>query len=238
MERAPSGDRPGRDGQPLADARASASGLILHLHPTRVPAKALRFSYTWGLGGISPAGLMLAVTGVLLMFRYEPTSNSAYLSIQALETEVIFGSLVRALHHWSANLLVDHRLPAPAARLFHRRLQAGAVAQLVDRAWLLLFVLAFNFTGYLLPWDQLAYWAITVSTTLIAYIPLVGPDAQQRWSWPAPRWARARCSNFYALHVAVLPRPAVITGLSLLACPQGRRASPSPPRSGAAGSSE
>ena len=98
-----------REDQALARSgmRRRASNLILHLHPPRVPAAALRFSYTWGLGGISALlALVLGVTGVMLMFRYEPSIERAYSSIQMLETQVAFGSLFRGVHHWSANLLV------------------------------------------------------------------------------------------------------------------------------------
>ncbi|MFO7708722.1 MAG: TIGR04283 family arsenosugar biosynthesis glycosyltransferase [Desulfobacterales bacterium] len=81
--------------------RRVLDSLVLHLHPVRVPARALRFTYTWGLGGISALlCLLLGLTGVLLMFRYEPDIDRAYLSILSLETEVAFGSLLRGLHHW------------------------------------------------------------------------------------------------------------------------------------------
>ncbi|NIV29395.1 MAG: hypothetical protein GWN58_07770, partial [Anaerolineae bacterium] len=87
--------------------RRTASNLILHLHPPRVPAAALRFGYTWGLGGISALlALVLGITGVMLMFRYEPSIDGAYTSIQMLEAQVAFGSLFRSIHHWSANLVV------------------------------------------------------------------------------------------------------------------------------------
>ena len=87
--------------------RAVANNLILHLHPTKVPAPALRWTYTWGLGGLSATlALLLIITGVILTFRYDASVERAYTSIQYLETQVAFGSLVRALHHWSANLLV------------------------------------------------------------------------------------------------------------------------------------
>ena len=91
---------------PSRDAHVR-NNLILHLHPSRVPARALRFSYTWGLGGISVVlVVLLGLTGLLLMFRYDPRVEYAYISIQQLETQVMFGSFVRAVHHWSANFLV------------------------------------------------------------------------------------------------------------------------------------
>ena len=190
--------------------RAVANSLILHLHPTKVPAAALRFSYTWGLGGISAMlALILAVTGVLLMFRYEANVERAYTSIKQLETQVAFGSLVRATHHWSANLLVITTF-LHLLRVFF----TGGFKQKRSTNWLvgialLLLVMAFNWTGYLLPWDQLAYWAITVSTTMLSYIPLVGP-AISSFVLAGPEVGQGALSNFYALHAAVLPALAVV----------------------------
>jgi quinol-cytochrome oxidoreductase complex cytochrome b subunit len=185
--------------------RATANNLILHLHPARVPAAALRLSYTWGLGGISALlALMLAATGVLLMFRYEPNIDRAYTSIQLLETRVAFGSLVRAVHHWSANLLVITSFLHLIRVFLTGGFKRGRAVNWLVGVLLLLLVLAFNFTGYLLPWDQLAYWAITVSTSLIAYIPLVGA-ALSKLVLAGPQVGQGALSNFYALHVAVLP---------------------------------
>lgn len=185
--------------------RAVLDSLVLHLHPTRVPAAALRFTYTWGLGGISTIlAIMLGVTGVLLMFRYEPTVERAYISIQMLETEVVFGSLIRAIHHWSATLLV-------IAAFLHliRVFLTGGFKQGRSTNWLLgialmLLVLFFNFTGYLLPWDQLSYWAMTVSTTMLGYIPYVG-ETIRFWVLAGPEVGQGTLSNFYAVHVAMLP---------------------------------
>jgi quinol-cytochrome oxidoreductase complex cytochrome b subunit len=186
-------------------ARATANNAILHLHPAKVPAAALRFTYTWGLGGISALlAVMLTATGVLLMFRYEPSADSAYTSIQVLESQVAFGSLFRAVHHWSANLLFITTF-LHLVRVF----LTGGYKR--GRAWnwmvgvaLLVVVAAFNFTGYLLPWDQLAYWAITICTSLISYIPLVGPVIS-KVVLGGNEIGQGALSNFYALHVAVLP---------------------------------
>jgi quinol-cytochrome oxidoreductase complex cytochrome b subunit len=185
--------------------RDVANSLILHLHPPRVPAAALRFTYTWGLGGVSALlVLMLGVTGVLLMFRYEPTVDRAYISIQLLETQVAFGSLVRAVHHWSANLLVVTAFLHLVRVFLTGGFKRGRATNWAIGIAILLVVLLFNFTGYLLPWDQLAYWAITVSTSLIAYIPLVGPEIS-RLALAGPEVGQAALSNFYGLHVALLP---------------------------------
>ncbi len=190
---------------------ATANNLILHLHPHRVPAGALRFSYTWGLGGLSAVlALCLGLTGILLMFRYEPTIDRAYSSIQALEAQVAFGSLVRGIHHWSANLLVITAGLHLIRVFLTGGFKAGRALNWLVGTLLLVLVLVFNFTGYLLPWDQLAYWAITVSTSLIAYIPLVGQPLSHL-ILAAPEVGQGALSNFYALHVAVLPALAFAT---------------------------
>lgn len=185
--------------------RAVMDNIFLHLHPSRVPVAALPFHRTWGLGGTSALlTMVLIVTGVLLMFRYDASVERAYTSIQYLETQIAFGSLLRAIHHWAANLLIItvflHLL-----RVFltggHKLNRAGN--------WriglvLLLLVVAFNFTGYLLPWDQLAYWAITVATSLLGYVPLVGATLSN-FLLAGPEVGQAALRNFYAIHVAVLP---------------------------------
>ncbi|MBN1657391.1 MAG: cytochrome b N-terminal domain-containing protein [Anaerolineae bacterium] len=183
----------------------TATSLILHLHPPRVPAAALRFTYTWGLGGISALlACTLAATGVLLMFRYEPTIEHAYLSIRTLESQVPFGALFRALHHWSANLLVITTFLHLLRVFFTGSFKAGRAVNWLVGVALLILALVMNFTGYLLPWDQLAYWAITVSTGLIAYVPLVG-TAISRFLLAGSQVGQGALSNFYALHVAVVP---------------------------------
>jgi quinol-cytochrome oxidoreductase complex cytochrome b subunit len=185
--------------------QSTAGSLILHLHPSRVPAAALRFTYTWGLGGISALlACTLAATGVLLMFRYEPTVEHAYLSIRTLESQVPFGALFRALHHWSANLLVITTFLHLLRVFFTGSFKAGRAVNWMVGVALLILALVMNFTGYLLPWDQLAYWAITVSTSLVAYVPLVGTAISQ-FLLAGSQVGQGALSNFYALHVAVLP---------------------------------
>jgi len=179
--------------------------LILHLHPSRVPAQALRFSYTWGLGGLSVVlVLLLGLTGLLLMFRYDPRVEYAYVSIQQLETEVMFGSFVRAVHHWSANFLVIASFLHLVRVFLTGSFKQGRSVNWIIGLVLFVIVLAGNFTGYLLPWDQLSYWAITVSTSLMAYIPLLG-TAVRNFFLGGPQVGQAALSNFYALHVVFMP---------------------------------
>jgi len=185
--------------------RAVMNNIILHLHPTRVPAPALRFTYTWGLGGLSTLlTVILLATGILLMFRYDASVERAYASIQYLETQVTFGSLLRSIHHWAANLLLITVFLHMLRVFFTGSFKKGRAINWGVGIVLLLLVVSFNFTGYLLPWDQLAYWAITVATSLLSYLPLIG-NALTTFLLGGPEVGQAALRNFYAIHVAVLP---------------------------------
>ena len=198
-----------RDDLPLEDDRGRMkmvmNSLILHIHPSRVPKPALKFSYTFGLGGLLLLlAAVLAVTGVLLIFVYTPSPDAAYDSMLALQTEVYFGNLIRNLHHWSGNLMVVvgvlHLLRVFYTAGFTPPREFNWVMGVV----LLLLIIAANFTGYLLPWDQLAYWAVTVGTSLLAYIPILGKPLTNL-ILGGPEVGAATLTNFYGLHIAVIP---------------------------------
>ena len=179
--------------------------LALHFRPTTVPRGTLRFSLTWGLGGMAATlvGLQLA-SGLLLKFAYEPTPVAAYASIQALMTDLPFGGLVRNLHYWCAHLLVAvillHLLRVFFTGAFHPPRQFNWIVGL----GLIGIVLSANFTGYLLPYDQLAYWAVTVSTGMLEYVPLIGGNLQALIRGGREIGPQT-LQIFYALHTAVLP---------------------------------
>jgi len=185
--------------------RMVLDNLVLHLHPARVPESTLRLSYTWGLGGLSAMLVMvLALTGVFLEMNYTPSPSQAYLDILSLRTNVWFGMLLRNLHHWSANLLVVVTL-LHLLRVFY----TGGHRAPRETNWLvgvtmLLLVLAANFTGYLLPWDQLAYWAVTVGTSILAYIPVAGPFISSLLLG-GPEIGASTLLNFYSLHISFIP---------------------------------
>ena len=155
--------------------RRSVTDLILHLHPPQVSADTLRFTLSWGLGGMAAVLVgMLFATGPLLLLVYQSSTELAYESVLVLTKEVPFGGWVRNIHYWSANFLI-------AASLLHllRVVLTGGFGLGRHLNWvvglgLLFLVLAANFTGYLLPWDQLSYWAVTICTSMLAYIPLCG----------------------------------------------------------------
>jgi quinol-cytochrome oxidoreductase complex cytochrome b subunit len=179
--------------------------LLLHLRPVKVPARTIRFTHTFGLGGSSLVLIgMLAVTGILLMLAYQPATGIAYDSILTIENEVLFGPLVRGVHYWSANLLVVVLL-LHAGRAFltggyHGPRQFNWVVGVV----LLGIVLANAFTGYLLPWDQLSYWAVTISTGMLGYVPVLG-GALQRMARGGAEIGADTLILFYTVHTSIVP---------------------------------
>jgi len=179
--------------------------LVLHFRPIRVSEKTIRYTHTWGLGGMSMVlFLLLAATGLLLMFVYEPSPGYAHDSIVTLQQEVFFGKLIRNMHHWSANFLIVvlilHLLRVYLTGAYFGARQFNWVIGL----FLLLCALTSNFTGYLLPWDQLSYWATTIVTGMLSYIPFVGG-----WLQGVIRGGQEIGSQtlvtFYAAHTTVLP---------------------------------
>ncbi|MEW5828488.1 MAG: cytochrome bc complex cytochrome b subunit [Chloroflexota bacterium] len=185
--------------------RMVVDSLVLHLHPAKVPASTLRWSYTWGLGGLSAVLLvLLALTGIILLNNYTPSAPQAYLDILELRSNVWFGELVRNLHHWSANLLI-----VIAVLHLVRVFATGSYRPPRELNWLLgvamlVLILAANFTGYLLPWDQLAYWAITVGTSIISYVPLIG-EWLTRLALGGPEVGANTLLNFYSMHISFIP---------------------------------
>jgi len=192
--------------------RASAhwSSFVLHIYPVKVRREELRFRYSWYLGVASlTLFASLVVSGIYLMFFYVPSPTTAYGDIQVLQTQVGFGQFMRNVHRWSAHLMVI-AVVAHMARVFYR----GAYKPPREFNWvigvvLLLLTLLLSFTGYLLPWDQLAYWAITVGTSLAAFVPLIG-DEISRLLLGGPQVSSATLLRFYVLHVALLPTIAVL----------------------------
>jgi hypothetical protein len=168
-----------------------------------VPKYATRWFYC--LGGIT--GFLFVVqgiSGIMLAFYYNPTIEAAYSSILYIETQVSFGSAVRFIHHWSANGMILMCI-AHMMRVFIM----GAYKTPRELNWisgvlLLILTLAFGFTGYLLPWDQRAFWATTVGSEIAGSIPVIGELALVflRVGWNV---TGQTLSRFYALHILVLP---------------------------------
>jgi quinol-cytochrome oxidoreductase complex cytochrome b subunit len=181
------------------------NSLFLHLHPVKVKTHTLKITYTWGLGVISFfLFLILVGTGAWLMFFYVPSVERAYLDIQNLETGVTFGMLIRSMHRWAAHLMVL-TVFLHMCRVFY----TGGYKHPREFNWVIgvilwVVTLLLSFTGYLLPWDQLSYWAITVGTNIAGSAPLIGEQIRLLLLG-AKEVGQEALTRFYALHIAVLP---------------------------------
>jgi quinol-cytochrome oxidoreductase complex cytochrome b subunit len=190
-------------------ALAMMNNVLYHLHPVKIKRHGLKLTYTFCLGGLSFfLFVLLTITGIYLMFFYRPAADigaaTALNDMHAIRNVVFFGDLVRNMHRWGAHLMV-FTVALHMARVFY----TGAYKPPREFNWvvgviLLFLTLGLSFTGYLLPWDQLSIWAVTVGTSLAGYSPLipqqakflllggveVGPNTLLRW---------------YVLHVLALP---------------------------------
>lgn len=185
------------------DERYEVSEPLSKVLDKPVPKFALRWWYC--LGGITAFLFAIqATTGIMLAFYYKPTPEAAYASIQFIESEVRFGAAVRAIHHWAANGMIvictAHMLRVFIMGAYKKPRELNWISGVV----LLLITLVFGFTGYLLPWDQRAFWATTVGSEIAGSIPVIGDLALVflRVGWDVGALTLTR---FYGLHVIVLP---------------------------------
>ena len=186
-------------------SRRSFSDFLLHLHPRTVPEETLRLTLSWGLGGMAAMLVcLLFLTGTLLLLTYQPSTDSAYTSILTLTREVRFGLWIRNIHHWSANLLVVIAMLHLLRIVLTGAFGPGRRLNWIIGLFLLFLLLSANFTGYLLPWDQLAYWAVTICTSMLGYIPVGGLWLQELFRGGA-EIGPATLANFFVLHVAFIP---------------------------------
>ena len=166
-----------RDYRDTPRNRASAifGNVFLHLHPVKIRESAVKYRFTWGMGGISfLLFVILTVSGVLLMFYYHPSTDQAYWDVKDLEYQVPFGLFLRNLHRWAGHLMVITVI----LHMF-RVFMTGSYKSPRQFNWgigvvLLVFTFLLSFTGYLLPWDQLGFWAITVGTNMAGATPFIG----------------------------------------------------------------
>ncbi len=157
-------------------ALAVLSNIFLHLHPAKVRKHGLRLSYTWCMGGTAFfLFLVETITGILLMFYYRPTAEYAYNDIIALREHIPLG-ILRELHRWGG-----HAMVIVVMLHMYRVFLTGSYKTPREFNWgvgvvLLVLTLLLSFTGYLLPWDQLAMWAITVGTNMARATPFLGHE--------------------------------------------------------------
>jgi len=183
------------------DERIGLTGMITALLHMEIP----RSAHTYYLGGITMFFFIVkGATGILLSLYYQPTPEAAYDSILFIMNELNFGWLVRSVHAWGANLMIVfcilHML---------RIIVQGAYKKPREVTWMvgmgLLFItLGFGFTGYLLPWDQRAYWATTVGTEIAAAVPFIGRNILEFLRGGADVSART-LSRFLGVHMLIMP---------------------------------
>jgi quinol-cytochrome oxidoreductase complex cytochrome b subunit len=179
--------------------------LILHLHPKKIKPFTLRFTLTFGMGGMAALLIVLQIfTGLLLKFHYIPSPEGAYNSILNINDGLLFGKLTHNIHHWSAILLLWitflHMLRVFFTGAYRKPRHATWIFGII----LLILVVLSNFTGYLLPWDQLSYWAVTVCTSLLQYIPLLGNPLREALLG-GQEVGSVTLSNFFNLHTGIIP---------------------------------
>src|ERR671922_727514 len=197
--------RTGYPSTPRQQALIMFNNVFLHLHPVRIRRESLRITYTFCLGGLSFfMFLLLTVTGVLLMFYYRPATSVAYQDMKDLETVVSFGLLLRNMHRYSAHGMVI-TVFLHMVRVFY----TGAYRPPREFNWVvgvILLTLTFllSFTGYLLPWDQLAIWAVTVGTNMAGATPIIG-DSVKFAIVGGYQISDNTLIRWYVLHVIALP---------------------------------
>ncbi len=202
--------RSGYPNTPRNQMLAISTNVFLHMHPTRLHRTHVKITHTFCLGGLSFFLFIgLTITGVLLMFYYVPSVERAYEDMQALDTDVRLGMLMRNMHRWMAHgmvlIVLMHMM-----RVFY----TGSYKPPREFNWvvgvvLLVLTLLLSFTGYLLPWDELALWAITVGTNMIGSAPILGEPNRFILIGGFDVGAAALI-RFYTLHVIGLPLIAAV----------------------------
>ncbi|HLN00753.1 MAG TPA: cytochrome b N-terminal domain-containing protein [Bryobacteraceae bacterium] len=202
--------RSGTGATNLHRALAVQQNIFLHLFSVKMRRAALNFSVTWYLGTLSLATFLILVgTGIPLMLYYHPSVPQAYADMKDLQFVVSAGVFLRNLHRWSAHAMVL-LVFAHMFKVFYR----GAYRAPREFNWvigvvLLLVTLFLSYTGYLLPWDQLAYWAITVGSNIMSAVPLLGQ--KMRFLMLGGNSVNANALlRFYVLHCVILPLAAIL----------------------------
>src|ERR1700740_3154793 len=202
--------RRGPGSSTLKSALAIQQNVFLHLLSTKVRKRMLEFNATWYLGTLTLGTFgILVITGILLMLYYHPSVPQAYSDTKDLQFVVSSGQFLRNLHRWSAHAMV-FLVFAHMFKVFYR----GAYRRPREFNWvigvvLLIVTLLLSYTGYLLPWDQLAFWAITVGSNLMSAVPVLGQKF--RFLMLGGHTVNANALlRFYVLHCVILPLAAFL----------------------------
>ena len=209
-----------RHGRPTSDRAASQAvfeNVFLHILPTRIHRDSLRARATWGLGVITfVLFLLLVTTGIAVMTYYKPSTAQAYNSMKELQYIVPTGRFMRNIHRWAAHAMVVCVILHMARAFYTAAYKVPRQFNWVVGMVLFVLTLGLSFTGYLLPWDQLAFWAVTIGSE-IAQSPREVTDALGITSWFDPggfvkhlllgadHVGQEALTRFYLLHVMVLP---------------------------------
>ena len=189
---------------------ATMSNVFLHLHPTTIRRASLKVTYTFCLGGLSFFFfLVLTVSGVMLMFYYVPSVTQAYQNMKDLQTIVFAGQFLRNVHRWAAHAMVIVVFLHMCRVFYTRAYRPPREFNWVIGVLLLVVTFLLSFSGYLLPWDQLSFWAVTVGTNIAKATPFLGPQAQFLLIGGYEIGQNALI-RFYTLHVIALPLVAAV----------------------------
>src|SRR4029079_3002779 len=185
------------------DERLSISGLAKLVSTKEVPLH--RHSIWYYFGGMTLFLFTVqVVTGILLLLYYRPSSEGAFESVQFIITEVKFGWLIRSIHSWSANLMIATLFIHMFSVFFLRAYYPPREITWLSGVFLLFIVVCFGFSGYLLPWNKLAFFATKVGTEIAGVIPLIGKP-MLRFLRGGDDVTGATLTRFFGFHVAVLP---------------------------------
>ncbi len=185
------------------DDRFGAGSLEVFLHSKTVPIH--RHTFWYFFGGMTLFLFFIQIlTGTLLLLYYRPTPNDAYESVEYVVTQVRFGWLIRSIHSWAANLMIFTAFVHMFSVYFMKAYRKPRELTWVTGILLLFLSMGFGFTGYLLPWNTVSYFATQVGTEMAGAVPIVG-----RWMLTFLRGGEevtgATLTRFFGFHVAVLP---------------------------------
>ena len=185
------------------DERFGWEALLAPLRHKTVPIHKLSYWYFFGGITLFLFGIQVS-TGILLLLYYRPSSNEAFESVQYIMTQVQFGWLIRSIHSWSANLMIFTAFVHMFSVLFLRAYRKPRELTWVTGMVLLLLTMGFGFSGYLLPWNTLAFFATKVGTEIAGQVPIVG-KSMLVFLRGGDEVTGATLSRFFGFHVAVLP---------------------------------
>ncbi len=192
-------------GSERESSEAIVRNLWLHWFPAKITRAAMSWNYSLWLGTAAASlFFILTVTGVMLMFFYVPSTERAYGSIKDLQYAVSFGRVLRNQHRWAAEGMVAVVFLHMARVFFTGAYRGTRAANWLVGVGLLLATLLLSFTGYLLPWDQLAFWAVTVGTNIAREAPVVG-GTMRFLLLGGTQIDQQTLLRFYVLHVFFLP---------------------------------